>query len=105
MSFGQGGFSPVGSNLRPYIDPVSFTELVTEERNIRPKFKGYFKNTIFRQANLMEEVARYAMVAGAIAQQHKFDVIHAHDWLTNHSPCAAKKVSVNRCNTCSRHRV
>ena len=88
----------VGSNLRPYIDPVSFTELVTEEQKYQTEeFKGYFKEKYKFSgkygANLMEEVARYAMVAGAIAQQHEFDVIHAHDWLTNLAGIAAKKVS------------
>jgi glycosyltransferase involved in cell wall biosynthesis len=88
----------VGSNLRPYIDPVSFHELVTEEQKYQTEeFKGYFKEKYKFSgkygANLMEEVARYAMVAGAIAQQHEFDVIHAHDWLTNLAGIAAKKVS------------
>lgn len=41
----------------------------------------------------MEEVARYAIVAATIARQQKFDVIHAHDWLTYAAGIAAKKVS------------
>ena len=44
----------------------------------------------------MEEVMRYALVASAIARQHTFDVIHAHDWLTNMAGIAAKRVSGNR---------
>lgn len=95
---GKVDFLRVGSNLRPYIDPISFTELVTEEQKYQTEeFKGYFKEKYKFSgkygANLMEEVARYAMVAGAIAQQHEFDVIHAHDWLTNLAGIAAKKVS------------
>jgi len=95
---GKVDFLRVGSNLRPYIDPVSFHELVTEEQKYQTEeFKGYFKEKYKFSgkygANLMEEVARYAMVAGAIAQQHEFDVIHAHDWLTNLAGIAAKKVS------------
>lgn len=43
--------------------------------------------------NLMEEVRRYAIVASAIAQQHKFDVIHAHDWLTYLAGIEASKAS------------
>ena len=45
--------------------------------------------------NLMEEVARYAMVGGTIAMQHKdeFDVIHAHDWLTYLAGIAAKELT------------
>ncbi len=95
---GKVDFLRVGSNLRPYIDPISFTELVTEEQKYQAEeFEGYFKEKYKFSgkygANLMEEVARYAMVAGAIAQQHEFDVIHAHDWLTNLAGIAAKKVS------------
>jgi glycosyltransferase involved in cell wall biosynthesis len=41
----------------------------------------------------MEEVSRYALVAGAIAANHDFDVIHAHDWLTYYAGIAAQKVS------------
>lgn len=31
---------------------------------------------------LLDEVNKYSVVAGKIARQHSFDVIHAHDWLT-----------------------
>ena len=33
------------------------------------------------------------MVAGAIAAEENFDVIHAHDWLTYLAGIAAKRVS------------
>ena len=60
--------------------------------------------TVFPQAigmaasfntDLMEEVARYAMVGGTIAMQHRdeFDVIHAHDWLTYLAGIAAKELT------------
>ncbi|MGL6021709.1 MAG: glycosyltransferase family 4 protein [Chitinophagaceae bacterium] len=32
--------------------------------------------------NLMDEVNAYAEVSTQIAQEHSFDIIHAHDWLT-----------------------
>ena len=43
----------------------------------------------------MEEVARYATVAAQVARDlaGKFDVIHAHDWLTYYAGMAAKAVS------------
>ena len=46
-------------------------------------------------ANLMEEVARYAIVAAQVAKnlEGQFDVIHAHDWLTYFAGIAAKRVS------------
>ena len=49
---------------------------------------------LFR-SNLMEEVARYAVVAAQVARdlEGQFDVIHAHDWLTYYAGIAAKRVS------------
>ena len=46
-------------------------------------------------ANLLEEVARYAVVAAQVAKdlEGQFDVIHAHDWLTYFAGIAAKRVS------------
>lgn len=43
--------------------------------------------------NLFEEVARYALVAGSIAKQGGFDIIHAHDWLCYKAGEVAKKIS------------
>jgi len=43
--------------------------------------------------NLMEEVARYALVGASIAQKYDFDIIHAHDWLTYAAGIAAKEIS------------
>lgn len=34
------------------------------------------------QGNLMDEVHRYARLAVELASEEKFDVVHAHDWMT-----------------------
>ena len=91
-------FLRVGSNLHPYIDPTDFTELVeVEQKNQSEEFKFWFRQKYKFSGkygkNLMEEVSRYAMVAGAIAAEQEFDVIHAHDWLTYYAGIAAKRVS------------
>ncbi len=44
-------------------------------------------------SNLLEEVYYYAQVAKIIAAENDFDIIHAHDWLTNAAGIAAKEVS------------
>ena len=95
---GKVQFLRVGSNLHPYIDPTDFTELVeSEQKNQTEEFKFYFRQKYKFSGkygkNLMEEVARYAMVAGSIAAEEEFDVIHAHDWLTYYAGIAAKRVS------------
>ena len=91
-------FVEVGSNLIPYMSPEIFEKTVNEtirgekgERKISYGNKYQFSGKY--GANLMEEVARYAMVAGTIAAQQRFDVIHAHDWLTYMAGIMAKKVS------------
>lgn len=91
-------FIKIGSNLVPYLDPIQFTELITEMQNTQvDEFKlslgQKFKFSGEYGKNLMEEVARYALVAGEIALRESFDVIHAHDWLTYMAGIAAKRIS------------
>ena len=84
----------------PYVDPVDFTTMVEEERKrqikgFRVQYGQKYKFSGKYGANLMEEVARYAMVGATIAMQYKdqFDVIHAHDWLTYLAGIAAKQLT------------
>ncbi|MCD4684252.1 MAG: glycosyltransferase family 4 protein [Bacteroidales bacterium] len=91
-------YMEVGSNLVPYLDPEEFEKIKNEsklEKELRKK-SIYSKNFEFSGKygeNLMEEVSRYALVAGSIAANYDFDVIHAHDWLTYYAGIAAQKVS------------
>ena len=43
--------------------------------------------------NLYEEINNYSIVAGVIARQQEYDIIHAHDWLTYPAGIHAKNVS------------
>lgn len=93
-------FIHIGSNMVPYANPDEFKTLVEEERKRQTKdfritYGQKFKFSGKYGANLMEEVARYAMVGGTIAMQHKdeFDIIHAHDWLTYLAGIAAKELT------------
>lgn len=43
--------------------------------------------------NLQDEINNYSIVAGVIARQQEFDIIHAHDWLTYPAGIHAKSVS------------
>jgi glycosyltransferase involved in cell wall biosynthesis len=93
-------FIHIGTNMVPYLDPQEFHDIVEEERrrqvkDFRISYGQKFKFSGKYGANLMEEVARYAMVGGTIALEHKdeFDVIHAHDWLTYYAGIAAKELT------------
>ncbi len=93
-------FVHIGTNMVPYADPEEFSRLVEEDRQRQVKdfsisYGQKYKFSGKYGANLMEEVARYAMVGGTIAMQHRdeFDIIHAHDWLTYYAGIAAKELT------------
>lgn len=91
-------FLEIGSNLVPYLDPETFARereayLKESEHKERISFKNKFQFSGKYGANLMEEVYRYAMVAGTVAATKNFDVIHAHDWLTYSAGIVAKQIS------------
>ncbi len=87
----------VGSNLVPY---MGFDDYLRLERKLKANLfdidNFYKRKFIFSgkyQTNLMEEVKHYALVASTIAQQHDYDLIHAHDWLCYEAGIAAKAAS------------
>ncbi len=93
-------FMRIGSNMIPYVDPEEFREMVESEKKLRGESSHKHVGMKFRfsgkyGSNLLEEVARYAMVGGTIAMEHidEFDIIHAHDWLTYMAGIAAKELT------------
>lgn len=87
-----------GSRIVPYVSPEEFQHFRSEtnKRESISHSEGFntrFSFTGGYGVNLYEEVSKYAIVAGEIARQNSFDVIHAHDWLTYLAGVAAKKVS------------
>ena len=93
-------FFKIGTNMIPYADPEDFTKIVKDEKKFidkefRIQYGKKYKFSGKYGANLMEEVARYAMAGATLALEHKdeFDVIHAHDWLTYLAGIAAKKMT------------
>ncbi|MDR0510504.1 MAG: glycosyltransferase family 4 protein [Rikenellaceae bacterium] len=94
-------FIHVDSNMTPYISPeefVSESELHRRagvEVDRRDLWRGRYTFSGKYGANLMEEVARYALVAAQVARDldGQFDVVHAHDWLTYYAGIAAKRAS------------
>jgi len=74
-------FLEVESSLKPY---------VTSEGYLRERDK--ILSDIYG-STLMQEVKRYALRAREIAKKEKFDIIHAHDWLSFLAGVEAKRVS------------
>ena len=71
----------IRSPLIPYLTAERYTELLARGE------LGSFGDT------LKDEVMRYGAEAKRIAQHERFDVIHAHDWLSFPAGVAAKRVS------------
>lgn len=101
----------VGSHIMPYMSPEEFEIFVKEkidqgdfqwEKMREKSLKGdWTEDEIIGKIeftgkygpSLLQEVSNYGLVAAEIAQNHDFDLIHAHDWLTYAAGIAAKKVS------------
>ncbi len=95
-------FIHIDSNMVPYISPEEYAsyheEYVKTGKSVWSTTDSWKQRYTFSGkygANLMEEVARYAVVAAQVAKnlEGQFDVIHAHDWLTYYAGIAAKRVS------------
>ncbi len=88
----------VSSKIVPYTDPEDFWRLKSKEVSSDYKFiqtdeHGKINFSGKYTENLMQEIANYAIVAGVIADNESFDIIHAHDWLAYPAGIAAKEVS------------
>jgi len=88
----------VHSRLVPYMSPEDYAETVNNSEGgsnvyFNTEEIGKLKFTGKYGPDLFQEIANYALVAGVIADDHSFDIIHAHDWLTYPAGMAAKAVS------------
>lgn len=90
-------FVQVKSKLVPYIGLDEYFNIVDKMNSGLLTESGVAKRKYALSggygANLMMEVARYALIAAEIARNTDFDIIHAHDWLTYQAGMAAKRVS------------
>lgn len=91
-------FLEVESGIVPYVDPEEYWQLKEKEVSGTRKFiqtdeEGKIDFTGKYGAGLMDEIAKYAVVASVIATENEFDLIHAHDWLAYPAGIAAKEAS------------
>ncbi|MBE9488162.1 MAG: glycosyltransferase family 4 protein [Bacteroidetes bacterium] len=86
----------INSSILPY---VSTTEYLRQKLKIESQIQdSWSKRYVFNGAygsSLMDDVANYTKVAHQIACDYegKYDVIHAHDWLTYNAGVIAKQIS------------
>ncbi|MBN1118246.1 MAG: glycosyltransferase family 4 protein [Bacteroidales bacterium] len=91
-------FIEIKSNILPYATPEEYEAAIDFARSegkelVYTKMGQKFDFSGGYGANLFQEISNYAVVAGQIASQFDFDIIHAHDWLTYPAGMAAKAVS------------
>ncbi|MBN1845319.1 MAG: glycosyltransferase family 4 protein [Sedimentisphaerales bacterium] len=82
-------FRAISSALSPYKTSQEYERLLARIRAQQAQFLEKWSEVIQGSksgepygTNLYEEVDRYARLAGLIAMEEEFDVIHAHDWMT-----------------------
>lgn len=97
-------FLPVDSPLSPYMTPDGYDGTVRYLNGTSghewQQFPALTRDKPFTFTlrggygpDLMAEVWRYSRLAGAIALQEQFDVIHAHDWMTYPAAILAKALT------------
>ena len=91
----------IGANLIPYVSTEEYYNIINNRISVKKQYKKHTNtkelDTIHFNGgygeSLLQEVGNYAFIAGEIAKQFDFDIIHAHDWLTYDAGIAAKSVS------------
>ena len=86
------------SELIPYLGTNEFQELKSklssgEKKLVEITSEGKFIFGGDYGPNLFQEIRNYAIVAGKIAHELEYDVIHVHDWMTFPAGIAAKRIS------------
>ena len=87
----------VQSRVGSYMDPQLYYDL---RNHIYADFSYMHTNDLGciefsggYPGNLQEEINNYSIVAGVVARQQQFDIIHSHDWLTYPAGVFAKQIS------------
>lgn len=86
----------VESILRPYMTDWEYRHVLEEtQTRMADRLRGH---SVLAPVgpygrNLIAEVARYSEAAEVIAREARFNVIHAHDWMTFLAAIRAKRVS------------
>ena len=72
----------IDSTIRPYMTSENYAGYMSQKSGRIAKIYG---------SSLFDEVFRYTLAAGKIAEEEDFDVIHCHDWMTFGAGIRAKR--------------
>jgi glycosyltransferase involved in cell wall biosynthesis len=91
-------FLEIHSRIMPYMSPEEFAKIDRKTSAgssiyFNTELAGTLKFTGTYGPDLFQEIANYALIAGIIAEDNSFDIIHAHDWLTFPAGIAAREAS------------
>lgn len=90
-------FIGISSPIIPYMSPEDFYQYSMEQKHTQefatdPHSSGFELSGKYGR-DLMGEVWKYALIGAQIASNEKFDIIHAHDWLSFPAGIMAKQIT------------
>lgn len=88
----------VGTRLMPYLTKVEFEKIAFETTTVK---KQVAEEVVLEKINLnggygpdlLQEIAKYAIAVVNACKETKYDIIHAHDWMTFQAGIMAKAVT------------
>lgn len=83
----------VGSYMSPQLYYELRDKIYADFRYINTNELGCIEFSGRYPENLHEEINNYSIVAGVVARQQTYDIIHSHDWLTYPAGIHAKNIS------------
>ena len=87
-------FRAIGSSLQPYLTPDDYRRQIEETlRQKHPTTDAQFMTSFDYCGDMYAEVNRYAALAAQLAEKERFDVVHAHDWMTYPAGIMVAKMS------------
>jgi len=78
-------FRTISSPLQPYSTPDAYQRRIEEallQKQKNSRSAGQLVGGVDYSGDMYAEVHRYAAIAAELAENERFDVVHAHDWMT-----------------------
>ena len=91
-------YKEISAKLIPYTTPGEYSKKVEESvlkssSGKNPGEPGFLPFSGNYGNDLWNEIERFSMLTAVLAKNEKYDIIHAHDWMTFPAAMEAKKIS------------